>query len=55
MDKKKLLEVASLGLTVLGFVLSVVSDKVSAKQNEMQLKEEVAKAVAEQLNMKGGN
>lgn len=48
-DKKQLLEVASVGLWVLSFAIGLLSDKVSAKQNDMQLKEEVAKAVAEQL------
>lgn len=48
-DKKQLLEVASVGLWVLSFAIGLLSDKVSAKQSEVQLKEEVAKAVAEHL------
>lgn len=48
-DKKQLLGLASAGLWVLSFAIGLLSDKVSTKQNEELLKEEVAKAVAEQL------
>lgn len=49
MNNKKVLDVVSFGLMVLGFAVNVISGKVADKQADIRLKEEVANAVAEQL------